>query len=236
MNNDCRSYCTDQTICLFLMHFISLGTFKYKLCQAKKKPTNSFRFRKDITLHFMHKQIYFQSEQKRLNVVKLCKLHTYKLWKENIFSLRVGLGLCTFSLIQASSLSTFLLNSCRLLAPPRALFWLAAVCLRVCHWSRSWLSCFRTRSEVGFVLQISCSPIFWRWKDWQWARHNDSVGKRHATQDSEGAHLTPQGPTVIAYMLQSGSKMLEACHSVCGLLETPVPPLPFLGCLSVSGG
>lgn len=65
----------------------------------------------------------------------------------------------TFSLIHASSLSTFLLNSCRFLAPPRAFIWFAAVCLSVCHWSLSWLSCFFTRSDVGFSLQINCSPI-----------------------------------------------------------------------------
>lgn len=70
----------------------------------------------------------------------------------------------TFSLIHDSSLSTFLLNSCRFLAPPRALVWFAAVCFRVCHWSLSWPSCFFTRSEVGFSLQINCSPIFWNRK------------------------------------------------------------------------
>lgn len=130
------------------------------------------------------------------------------------FYRRCALGSSTFSLIQASSLSTFLLNSCRLLAPLRALFWLAAVCFRVCHWSLRWLSCLRTRSEVGFALQISCSPIFkWgkkrRWARWRWDRKDNCE-----TVKERIWHL--KSLTVIAYMFQSGFEMLDACHLFCG--------------------
>lgn len=104
-------------------------------------------------------------------------LHRVKEMERNVF--------ITFSLIHASSLSTFLLNSCRFLAPPSALVWFAAVCFRVCHWSLSWLSCFFTRSEVGFSLQINCSPIFWRRK-----KHEVLAHFRYSTDGRPDWHST----------------------------------------------
>lgn len=65
----------------------------------------------------------------------------------------------TLCLIHASSRSAFLLKSCRLRSPPRALLWLAAVCFRSCHWSCRASSCLRTPSVLGLARHISCSPI-----------------------------------------------------------------------------
>lgn len=140
----------------------------------------------------------------------------------------------TFSLIHASSLSTFLLNSCRFLAPPSALVWLAAVCFRVCHWSLSWLSCFFTRSEVGFSLQINCSPIFLNREE-----HKDIVHWRctagratRLTQHGGWVHLTP--PVCQSHCLCASC--LHKCWKIAiNFLDKPLN-LPFLGCLSVRWG
>lgn len=55
------------------------------------------------------------------------------------------------------------------------------------------------------------------------------IGRKRQTQDGERAFLTPQGLTVIAYMFQSGSQMLEpAIHSVDFENPCPASALPGL--------